>query len=89
MKRMLVYIILLLSLTVNVFNIFAQGKQDIGDIEIRQIVVMEGDTLWDIAQKNMSEDTDIRDYICQIQELNDMDGANLIPGETIMVPLLQ
>jgi len=89
MKRMLVYIILLLSLTVNVFNIFAQGKQDIGDIETRQIVVMEGDTLWGIAQKNMDDDSDIRDYIYQIQELNAMDGANLIPGETIMVPSAQ
>lgn len=89
MKRKYVYIILLLSLSMNVFNIFAQGRQDISMLETKQVVVMDGDTLWGIAEKNMDDDTDIRDYIYQIQELNEMNGANLIPGETIIVPAAQ
>lgn len=45
--------------------------------------VRYGDTLWDIASKAVPEDMDIRNYICDLKEINQDDIVNLKPGQVI------
>ena len=48
--------------------------------------VTKGDTLWQIAAEYKPHGTDIRKYIYNIKQMNEI-GANLQPGQTIIVPL--
>lgn len=50
--------------------------------------VKSGDTLWDIADKYKSEDTDIRRAVFEISKANnDIEASELYPGMVISVPV--
>ena len=47
-----------------------------------------GDTLWQIANKAVTADEDVRDKIIAIQKLNKINSAQaLIPGQVIQIPI--
>jgi nucleoid-associated protein YgaU len=49
------------------------------------VVVQPGDTLWSIAT-SLDGDGDVRAVVDQIQELNGLNGATLVPGQTLLLP---
>ncbi|SFE59070.1 LysM peptidoglycan-binding domain-containing protein [Blastococcus tunisiensis] len=49
------------------------------------IVVQPGDTLWSIAS-SLEGGGDVRAVIDRIQELNDLGGAELLPGQILLLP---
>jgi hypothetical protein len=51
------------------------------------VIVEDGDSLWGIAQRFTNNQLDIRQYINLIQEHNQMDTANIYPGEVLKIPL--
>jgi hypothetical protein len=55
---------------------------------IKSVVVVEGETLWDIASHNKTQGEDTRRYLEKIKELNKISSDNLIEGQEIKVPVL-
>lgn len=52
-----------------------------------EVVVEEHQTLWDIASAHTDEETDIRQYIYDIRQLNHIsDPGHLQPGQIIRIP---
>ena len=49
------------------------------------VVVQSGDTLWSIATSAAGGD-DVRTVVHRIQELNGLDGADVIPGQVLQLP---
>lgn len=49
------------------------------------VVVRPGDTLWSIASA-VEGDGDVRALVDEIQELNDLRGSVLVPGQTLLLP---
>jgi nucleoid-associated protein YgaU len=49
------------------------------------VVVHAGDTLWSIAS-SLGGDGDVRAVIDEIQRLNHLDGAVLVPGQVLQLP---
>ncbi len=49
-----------------------------------EYVVQEGETLWSIAKDYCPDDMDIRDYICEIQRINNIE-SNIYAEQTIVV----
>ena len=50
--------------------------------------VGSGDTLWQIANKAVTANEDVRDKIIAIQKLNKINAAQaLIPGQVIQIPI--
>ena len=50
--------------------------------------ISSGDTLWQIANKAVTADEDVRDKIIAIQKLNKINSAQaLIPGQVIQIPI--
>jgi hypothetical protein len=47
--------------------------------------VEEGDTLWNMSQKHKGG-MDIREYISRVMEINNLQNANLKPGELLYFP---
>ena len=55
-----------------------------------QVEIEENDTLWKIAEKYNNDSMDIRKYIYEIREINDIAGdESIYPGELIFVPIYQ
>lgn len=51
------------------------------------VEVLPGETLWDIASNNMSDDMDKRKAVYLIQKANDLDDAAIHPGQKLKVPV--
>ncbi|RBY90966.1 LysM peptidoglycan-binding domain-containing protein [Blastococcus sp. TF02A-30] len=49
------------------------------------VVVRPGDTLWSIAG-TIAGDEDLRGVVDAIQQLNGLEGAGLVPGQTLQLP---
>jgi LysM repeat protein len=46
--------------------------------------VQPGDTLWSIALAHVGGDP--REGVWEIQQLNDLEGASIVPGQRLVVP---
>jgi nucleoid-associated protein YgaU len=49
------------------------------------VIVQSGDTLWSIAT-SLDGDGDVRGLVDEIQRLNGLDGAALVPGQVLELP---
>lgn len=49
--------------------------------------VQKQDTLWTIAAKISEEESNIRNTIIEIKEINQMEDANIYEGQTIKLPI--
>jgi nucleoid-associated protein YgaU len=49
------------------------------------VVVRVGDTLWSIASR-VDGHGDVRAVVDEIQALNGLRGADLVPGQTLLLP---
>jgi nucleoid-associated protein YgaU len=52
---------------------------------VASVVVEPGDTLWSIAT-SLGGEGDVRAVIDEIQELNGLESAELVPGQTLRLP---
>ena len=64
----------------------AFGTQDEPSRRDHRYVVQAGDTLWEIAEREAGATQDPRPLVDAIADANDVDTAQLIPGETLVVP---
>ena len=48
--------------------------------------VRPGDTLWDLARRQVGPEGDPRPLIAEIREANGLASATLIPGQALLVP---
>lgn len=55
--------------------------------EYVSVTVSSGDTLWDIACRYCDQDTDVRRFIHEISELNDVSAGELAPGQILLIPV--
>ncbi len=87
-RRFTLFIIAMLLLTLTSVN----GMLGIYDVagmtkcEYQTIEIKNGDTLWEIAAEYMPE-TEIRQAVYQLCELNKTSAAQLQPGQTIKIPV--
>jgi nucleoid-associated protein YgaU len=49
------------------------------------VVVESGDTLWSIAS-SVAGGQDVREVVAQIRRLNELDSADLMPGQVLQLP---
>ena len=50
------------------------------------IVVMEGDTLWELAETHCSKG-DLRSYIYEVRQLNGLQSNTIYPGQGLLLPV--
>lgn len=52
----------------------------------KTIIVVQGDTLWEIAKTNKSENQDIREFIFKIRTENNLNSETIYPGQKLTLP---
>jgi len=78
-----VFIALFISLIAAVWN----GGKAASDVDWIEVEVVEGETLWHIAQRTLPPRTDIREYIRQIREANRLESCNIRVGQKLFIPI--
>jgi nucleoid-associated protein YgaU len=61
------------------------GEGDLRLAGVNSVVVQSGDTLWSIAS-SLAGDADVRAVVYRIQQLNALEGADLVPGQVLVLP---
>jgi len=82
--RFIVALTVVLTLTLSVFlasNVYGYKKTS-----YKVITVNYGDTLWNIASK-YSNKQDIRKYIYEIKQINNLNSSSINEGTQIRVPV--
>lgn len=77
-------IAILVFLLISLFNISIAKENQI-ETEIISYSVCKGDTLWSIAEEYKADKEDIRKYIHELKELNNLNDCNIIAGQTIKI----
>ena len=78
-KRFISFITIVMILIVSIFNCVSAIKT----VEYQDYTVARGDTLWSIACENT--ETDIREYIYELREINNLNDCMIYPGQTIKI----
>jgi nucleoid-associated protein YgaU len=79
---MFVRIILIAALAVLVWSAVARSSQAHGAKQV--VTVRPFDTLWSIAQQRYGGD--VRDAVWRIERANHLPGANVRPGQRLVLP---
>ncbi len=58
-------------------------------IELEEVVVGNGDTLWSIVSENYDSEYNTRKIVYKIREINDLEDVNLQPGQKLFIPELE
>lgn len=78
-------LVLLIALASAVLLFSARVSADQPEV-VATHVVSQGDTLWGIAAEATPAGEDVRATLGHIRELNDLDGAMILPGQRLLVP---
>ncbi len=80
---------ILAVISIIIFTLVLSNKahSSIYKVKYKEIQVVEGDTLWNIALNYLPEKTDIRKMIYDIKEFNGMDNSYIYPGDIIKIPI--
>ncbi|HZH20833.1 MAG TPA: LysM peptidoglycan-binding domain-containing protein [Geodermatophilus sp.] len=65
------------------------GGDGTGDLRLAggsSVVVQEGDTVWSIAGELAGSEQDVRVVVDAIEELNDLEGSVVVPGQVLELP---
>lgn len=87
LKKFLTNFLLVIFLMVTFISILDSVATGSPKIQYSAIVVHQGDTLWTIARKHRTKGTDIRSFIDQIYEANQLESAIITPGQTLKIPV--
>ena len=73
---------ILVFLIVAIFNI---SIATLDEAETISYTVCKGDTLWTIAGEYKADNKDIRQYIYELKQLNDMTNSNIYEGQALKI----
>lgn len=81
-KNILILIFIAVIFIICISQIFNKSKYNIETIDY---IVSKNETLWSIAEQYKMPNQDVRDYIDQIKELNNMKTATIYEGQAITI----
>lgn len=87
--RFTIFAVVLILLVLNIVSAMAGMNTTTGVSlnKLKAVTVHAGDTLWSIAEKNNTSDMDVREFIDDIKEKNDLASAEIQEGQKLLIPV--
>ncbi len=73
---------LLVLLAVNVLVPKAEDPSD-----FKCITVQAGDTLWEIAEAHLPQDSDVRSFVWELKKINRLETGEVFANQVLQIPL--
>ena len=86
LSRFALLLVAVVAATIFFMSPSAQASNSAGNAQFDYVTVSTGDTLWSIAQDNVASGSDARDYMYELATLNNLESADLTPGQRIALP---
>lgn len=86
MKRFLIiisFMLVLLVIGIKTSTTLSQKSEWENSRQVITVVVCHGDTLYNLALEYKPSWMDTREYVYQVEQLNDMTNGNIYAGQTI------
>lgn len=84
--KVFVLVVLLTATCTGVVSAFASSDRTVDPAQLESVVVMPGDTLWEIALAHKPDSRDTRSYIKEIKDVNGMSVSSIQAGEVLLLP---
>lgn len=89
-KKFIRAIVLTLLISIGLIFLVSTNTFSHQELKYKTIAIVDGDTLWDIAEKeqknnNYYKGQDIRDIIGNIKSINNLKNSNLKMGQTLEI----
>lgn len=91
-KKFVRSILLILTITLGISFLVSTNTFSHQEIKYKEIAIIEGDTLWDIAENEKQNNSyykgqDIRDIIESIKKINNLKTSNLKSGQILEIAI--
>ncbi len=89
--RFFLFVTFLFIITVLIITFFTnsiKAHSMILNEEFKEVQILEGDTLWNLALEHMPSKYDVRDMVYKIKETNNMETSYIYPGDIIKIPII-
>lgn len=77
--------LLMIIVVLSSFTLAVSAKNN-ADLSFSTEYVEKGDTLWSLSKLHNRNNMDIRDYINKVMEVNNLQSANIKPGDMLYFP---
>ncbi|MMZ60584.1 Cell division suppressor protein YneA [compost metagenome] len=84
--KIVALVLFLTVTTTGMVTAFASNGDDKEHTSYESVIVMPGDTLWEIAVNYKPDGKDARVYIDEIIRINGMTASSIQAGDTLLVP---
>ena len=79
------FMVILLAFTLTLLVVFGSSPFDRDEWQEEIYIVKKGDSLWEIAGRYCPEDVDRREWIHEVEDLNEMESSKIYPGQRLIV----
>lgn len=83
--KLLITVAIIIAGCTGMVRVFASSSHD--EIPMEQVIVSQGDTLWEIAVDYKPKDMDTRDYIHRIKKMNQLKTSEIEAGDVLSLPI--
>ena len=81
-------LITVLLLTFTSISLLNRSNADAASVNTyRQVLIEDNDSIWSIAENYCSNDMDIRDYVREVCEINDIALGDVQSGDLVFFPV--
>jgi len=78
------FVLILALIFIALFSFFAHSEEP---TTIATVTVRSGDTLWSLAREHGDPNSDPRNTVYVIRQINDLDSPQIYPGQKLQVPV--
>lgn len=79
-------VILVVTCTGVVTALAASSDDKLAETELAQVIVMSGDTLWEIAVEHKPANQDTRIYVEKLKRINGLGTSKIQAGDVLLLP---
>lgn len=92
-KKFIRSILIILGVILSLTLFISKASFSHGETEYKTIYVSEGDTLWNIAKSNQTnngyyKDKDVRYIINDLMKINNLNNSNINVNQELLIPVI-